>query len=396
MSNIFNPLSFFRRMPRQTLIQFLSPYPGFAGFDWESVGERRVEPIMDQCNSMPHAACARIFRIFRMVESLATPTGTQVLIEAARDIDLEIAEVIAAKKNSHERALWCYVEHKDIFESARTLSHIEGLPKRSWQTHKNLPMRSADVTEEMLAEFRQSLSAFFWITQGRGDKCKVEHRRREGNVDCFFAYPADYIDESFGYDEDGEFQFRSWNPAFEVVFACHLDGTTDIFAQGGKKIRESLSQIFARTILGAEDVPEALNPDCFDLDLFRNPNITFPTSPADNVISVRVKAMRVQFHGRKGGRVTFEIDGRRKDGSIYEVIADKLNERHARLADATILGVTLQAILRGANGKEKSIAFKISAPAFCDLEDSPEEQMLRRYLRLWKIEKDAEDVAAAA
>jgi hypothetical protein len=58
--------------------------------------------------------------------------------------------------------------------------------------------------------------------------------------------------------------------------------------------------------------------------------------------------------------------------------------------------VTLQAFLRGADGRETSLTFKITAPAFCDLEDSPEEQMLRRYLKIWKIEKDADDLATAA
>ena len=38
----------------------------------------------------------------------------------------------------------------------------------------------------------------------------------------------------------------------------------------------------------------------------------------------------------------------------------------------------------------------IAAPAFCDLEESPEEQLLRRYLKIWKIEKDADDLATAA
>jgi hypothetical protein len=77
-------------------------------------------------------------------------------------------------------------------------------------------------------------------------------------------------------------------------------------------------------------------------------------------------------------------------------MADKLAERHARLSSATVLGVTMQAFLRDAGGKERSLTFKISAPAFCDLEDSPEEQTLRKYLGEWKIEKHAGDLATAA
>lgn len=397
MPNLFNPLSFFRHVPNASLEQFFSSVPAFDGFDWSSVSERRIEPIMDRCNSIPSAECARVFRIFRMVESLANPIGTQVLVEAARDIDLDIAHAISQKQNAYERALWCYTQDRRIFEGARTLAHIENLPKRSWETLKGLPLRAIEVTPELLAEFGRGLSEYFWATQGRGDKCKVEHRRREGDVDCFFAHPADYIDERFGYDDDGQFEFRRWNPAFEVVFGYHRgDGTTDIYAQGGRKVRESLSRIFARAVLHVDHEPETAAEDCFDLEIFKNPAITFPTNPADNIILVRVLAMRLQFHGHHGGRITVAIDGRSKEGSVYDVIVDKLAERHARLTSATILGVTMQAFLRDADGKERSLTFKISAPAFCDLEDSPEEQRLRRYLSDWKIEKNAHNLATAA
>jgi hypothetical protein len=130
--------------------------------------------------------------------------------------------------------------------------------------------------------------------------------------------------------------------------------------------------------------------------MFKNPNITFPTNPADNINLVRVSAMRLHFHGRRGGRITFTKDGRSKEGSVYDVIADKLAERHARLSDVTVLSVTLQAFLRTDEGKERILPCKISAPSFCDLEDSPEEQMLRQYLREWKIEKHANQLATAA
>lgn len=397
MPNLFNPLSFFRHAPNASLQQFFSTIPAFDGFEWSSVSERRVDPILDRCNSIPSAECARIFRIFRMVESLANPMGTQVLIEAARDVNLEIAQAISQKQNGYERALWCYMQDKRIVEGARALAHIDNLPKRSWETMKNLPTKPIDVTPEMLAEFGRGLAGFFWTTQGRGDRCEVEHRRREGDVDCFFAHPADYIDESFGYGEDGQFEFRRWNPAFEVVFGYHrANGTTDVFAQGGRKVRDSLSQIFARAVLGVDHISETVAEDCFDLELFKNPAITFPTNPADNISAVRVLAMRLQFHGHRGGRITVAIDGRSKEGSVYDVIADKLAERHARLTSATVLGVTMQAFLRGADGKDRSLTFKISAPAFCDLEDSPEEQLLRRYLSDWKIEKHANDLATAA
>ena len=397
MPKVFNPLSFFRHVPNPLLQRFFSSVPAFDGFDWSSVSNWRVEPIIERCNMIAPAESTRIFNLFRMVESLANPGGTQVLIEAARDIDLDVAAEIGAEQNAHGRALCCYLRDKRIFRGARMLAHIDNLPRRSWETLKNLPLKAVDVTPEMLTELGRRFCEFFWTTQARGDKCMIEHRRREGDVDCFFAYPADYLEERFGYDDDGQLELQSRKPAFEVVFGYHrADGTTDIYVQGGRKVRQSLSRIFAGVVLGAEEIPEPLDQECFDLEVFKDPNITFPTNPADNITLVRVQAMRLQFHGHCGGRVTVAIDGRSKAGSVYELIADKLAEKHARLTNATVLGVTMQAFLRDADDKERSVMFKITAPAFCDLEDSPEEQCLRRYLREWGIEKNADDLATAA
>jgi hypothetical protein len=81
---------------------------------------------------------------------------------------------------------------------------------------------------------------------------------------------------------------------------------------------------------------------------------------------------------------------------VHDVIADKLNEKHARLADATVLSVVMQAFFRTPTGKDRSLTFRLAAPSFCDLEDSPEELTLRRYLREWKVEKDAVSLDNAA
>ena len=144
-------------------------------------------------------------------------------------------------------------------------------------------------------------------------------------------------------------------------------------------------------------MPEPLAEDSFDLDLFKNPDITFPTNTADNINLVRVQAMRLKFHGHRAGRITVAIeDPKSKTGSVYDLIDDKLAEKHARLTTATVLGVTLQAFMRDDDDKERIVPFKISAPATCDLGDRVEEQLLRRYLPAWGIEKHANNLATAA
>ena len=62
-----------------------------------------------------------------------------MLIEAARDRGLEITEQISSKQNAYERALWCYLDHAQFFEDARTLAHIDALARQSWEKRRGLP-----------------------------------------------------------------------------------------------------------------------------------------------------------------------------------------------------------------------------------------------------------------
>ena len=82
--------------------------------------------------------------------------------------------------------------------------------------------------------------------------------------------------------------------------------------------------------------------------------------------------------------------------SVNRNLPEVAEENQRIAATATIIGVTLQAFMRDAENKETIVPFKITAPATCDLGDTFEEQLLRRYLPEWGIEKHANDLAAAA
>ena len=400
MPIVFSLQSFLRRAPNALLKTFFTSYPTFTDFDWEAVSERRVDPILERFAEVPAADRQRALRTFRRVEMLANSEGSQVLIEAARDTNEEIAVQLGAMGSSRERALWTCMNYPRVFESARTLSHIDTLPKRSWETRKVPAVPSFHATDDMKSELGLRIAAYLQAVQGRGELCAVDHGSRDGEVEYFFAYPADYADELIGYDSDGQFERKSYHPAFEIMFGYHpADGTLDIYAQGGGSIRDHMVRAFCSAVLGIEQDPEPWPAPCFDLELFKNKNLTFPTRPADQISMVRVKAMRVQYYTGHGGKITFEIDGRRKEGSVHDVIGERFSGSHALLAEGTVLSVVMQAFLRTPAGKDRNLTFRLTAPSFCDLEDSPEELTLRGYLREWKVEKVAvslEDPAVTA
>ena len=272
MPAFFDLPSFFRRVSNPLLQRFFTDPPAFTGFDWAAASARKIEPILQRFNAMTPAERGDAFQVFRRAESLASSMGTQVLIEASRDKGGDMAGKLAAMNNAHDRAFWMCLEHPDIIDGARTLARIESLPKRMWESRQGLPVRQLEVTNDIKLELSRQIIEMFQPEQFRGEHCVVEHVRREGSIECFFAYPADYSDEREGYDLDGHFERTHWNPAFKIVFAYHsADGSLDIYAQGGTKIRSRLAHIFARAVLGADRDLMLPELDCFDLELLKDP-----------------------------------------------------------------------------------------------------------------------------
>ena len=397
MSAFFDLPSFIRRVSNPLLQRFFSDVEAFAEFDWATAGTRKTGPILQRFNLTTPEQRQKAFEIFRRTESLASSAGTQMLIEASRSKDPGIASKLAAMKSALDRAFWMCMEYPEIIDAARNLARIEALPKRMWETRQGLPMRQLVVSDAIREELQRLIKEMYQPEQCRADYCEVEHMRREGGIDLFFAYPADYWDEREGYDSAGQFERTSWNPAFKIVFAYHsADGSLDIYAQGGTKIRKRLAHIFARAVLGAEQELKLPDLDSFDLDVLKNPNLFFPTNPADRITRVRIQSLKLRFHGGKPATFEVSLDARRREGSIHEVLADKFKEQHARLVSATVAGAVIQAFFLTPAGKERSVMFRLSMPSFCDLEDSQDDQILRAYLPIWGIEKNANSLATAA
>lgn len=389
MPTQYNPRTVFRQTPNQTLQEFFSRYEDFAGFDWTAVTETKIEPIFAVWQRMPDPRRQEVAGILRRIHAMANPRGTAVLVETGNEEGIDLAPVVRQLKNAYARAFRVFLDYPQLFAAARTQFHIAMLPRRSWEKRNGLPRTSVAVTGEVIDELRRGISVYYLDLQGRGDKCKVDYRRRAG-VHSFYAYPADYPDEIIGYGDDGELARHPWNPAFEVVFRFDESaGTMDEYAEGGKRVRADLAGIFARVVLRQERQPELWEEPPFNLELLKGRNLAFPTDPADAIDLVRVTGIRVRVHQRPGGRLALDVDGADSSSDVYALLDATLDEHKISLANVTILEASLQAVFRKPDGKACSVSFKItSGGSHCDLGDSPEEEKLRRYLRVWGIERD--------
>jgi hypothetical protein len=111
-----------------------------------------------------------------------------------------------------------------------------------------LPKKPIEFTEATVSDLGRRISEYYRTRDGRGENCKVEYRHRSSGLDSFFAYPADYVEEIMGYDEDGELEQTPWSGAFEVAFNyAGAAGTVELFAEGGKQVRDDLSEIVSHS-----------------------------------------------------------------------------------------------------------------------------------------------------
>ena len=397
MASFFDLPTFFRRVSSTQLQRFFANYPAFDEFDWKTVKPRKIDSLLKRFALLPPEQREAAFQMFRRVDLLANPAGTQALIEASRWKPGDIPATLAIMRNAHDRALWTHMEHPDVIEHAHTLGRIDSLSKRMWATMHGLPASNLTGIDNITSELRRQIIGYLEPEQFRGKHCLVEHLQGEGGVECFFAYPSDYPAQRTGYDDAGNFQRNNWQPNFTIVFAFHSNrGALDIYSPGGAAVKNRLAQIFAYAAFERNEALRKPDSDCFDLGVLRSRDLTFPTHPADRISMVRIQSLRLQERESPGSGFEFHVNPRNRHERIQDKADTRLRNGYESLAEVMITSAVLQAFLMAPDGKERSILFRISAPSFCDLGDSPEEQTLRKYLQTWGIERHANYLATAA
>ena len=392
MSQPYNPRVVVEKTPNALLQKFFTKFPNFADFDWKKLVENDAEPILQRVRASNEPLRHLIGVRFRQAHALADSHGTSVLIAAAGDHGLSIADDLAARKNAYERAFWCLVEYPKLFDSERIYAYTYSLPKSSRETRVGFPEGKIAVTEEIINDLRQQIKDAF-KDEKRADVCTVDHREHDG-FHLFHAYPSDYVDEIDSYGPDDQLTSVSVKPPFPVVyFLDQITGGVTVLAKGGGDKIEALFNGFAKAVFNATAPPKA-GKKTYGLNLFKDPKFEFKTDPAHQLRRLRVTAMKIHFPGQPRRRARFQVDIHDMHDDIYKLLTAKLRGGLAELTRSTILSVDLQAVFGCPGGKEEKIEFGISTPRWCTLGHDGREGILRRYLRTWGFESDGKRVAA--
>ncbi|RJP18953.1 MAG: hypothetical protein C4529_11865 [Deltaproteobacteria bacterium] len=392
MANDYAPRDFLRQVQIALLREYFGRRKELGDIEWDKLKEAEIEPIHDAWHGLPDLARKEIESDFRRIHAMGGPDGTRAIIEEGQFHQLDLTPDLDAVEGHVNKAFWTFMNHGQVFNVAERLHRADHMNGRYWRKRKDIPKKQPDVRRQALEELANAVAAYYWEKQGRGSPCRAETYLRAGRNHYFFVYPKDYSDTFTGYDDDGKFERRPWNPAFEVVYIYYPeDSALDLYVQGDKNVVRDLQELFSRAILHEELGEETRNSVPYELNGLKRRDFSFPTEPADRVLEVRVSALKLSLVGSTKKRITFEAtDSKASRDAVYELMETALHERRLPLSMVNVYSAVIKMVFENTNGHgrpTKVLTFRVSYPNSCNLKDSPEELVAKKCLKEWKIER---------
>ncbi|MDR1962378.1 MAG: hypothetical protein LBQ50_01205 [Planctomycetaceae bacterium] len=372
------------RMVDKSLLQSFFELIGVKvdGFLWEDVNRRHIEPLYKLFDALPPELRDRVEVALRDIHALACEKGMEELGKAAEE--LHAAEdswksIYVSDNNLYTKSLSAWLHHRDIFEHAIRYFEVDSLSK--WRKRLDLPKITPTFDEEKRTELENELEQFFSAKQGRGFVCTVEMFSRPNGSFYFFAYPDDYVQDSYIHDENEILVSQTIRPTFEIVFAYNsIEGTSELYAKLPKKILEELEVIFLRILLDV--IPEEEKESPYHLAMLLDPDFTLHTRPEDH-INARVVSLALAWENDK--EVIFVS---RRSHSARELAMGSVKLTMALKYAAVKKAKFRFEFQNPVTGKYKTLTFEIGIPHFCTLKNQQPAfvEKAQFYLQQWGIE----------
>lgn len=374
---------------------FVEEHKVLGDLAWESLSARWIEPLVEAWSDLKHDVCRNVEVILQVVNELSDGRAHRVLMEDVERMRPELRDQVMAWTGAADRALWLYLQARDLFDEAAKFAKAEayrdGQFANRWNSMPKVPL---NVTPAMKAALEGGVRDYYHQKELRAKRCCVHHSRRPNGTDYFYAYIPEWADKRLGFDPNGDLTPQELNFAFHDVFIFDPnDGSLEIIAKGGQKVRMPLRRTFCDTVLSINVSDTDPIKPCYHLDHLLDPDFSFTTEPEDRIASVWVKRMRF-VSAERGPKVFSDtLDfGERVPWSEARVIAlEALAGLPGDRADWCISSVGLQLeFLSDGRRKSTTMTFQISTPNTCDLKSKPEhaQEVGARCIRRWGILRD--------
>lgn len=400
MNRQYSPRTFIRHAPNALLKQYFDTEEIDLAISWDELRETDDGPIFAAIDRLPPEQARQVHGDFSMANDLACSNGVVAIIEEATLWNQDWSEQFAEMTNDYERAMWTFLNEPLRFVAAGAFHEMDRVTF-SW--HRFVGTRlEAQSDDEAREVFGAALSAYY-RRQGRGRHCHVDVYRRTGPERyCYFAYPEDAAQSELGYDDEGRFQRRPRQSAFEVIFVYRPEeGIVDLYARGDKRQKSALAELFCVNILGLTGLPDEDGREPFNLAVLKDPTFAFRTDPRDGVLGVDVRLMRLDlpFDATKGAgrRITFEAKSTPcAPKALHVLIREAIREFPITMRDVQIGRAKLCFTFRPVgDARPKTLTFEVGYPDRCTLKDAPYDQIARKYLGEWGIARNGDTARLA-
>lgn len=359
---------------------------GHGEFDphWGDLKKREIDPLLDYLGELPLDQLNAIESVFRSVFELGCPTGFDALIEAGPHCGVsDLAALVPGGLCPYGLSMWAWLNHRNVFEKAQIIYQVEQLSW--WRKRNDLPQVDPDQSPEAREQLETAISSLL-KSQGRGKDCTVETFTR-GNVDHYFAYPDDFVQNVMVHD-GGKLAPEAFRQTMLIVFAYdRTEGTLETFAKLPKPMKERLEGIFAAAILHWElgtHEPDA----AYELNQLKDVTFKLKTDAEDRVrVRIHKKRLSAKHSGR---RVHVEIDDEDPDDNIHKAIAECINLDEMPLSEWNVTQVTFCfEFLPHGDRKPGQQSFDVTFPRSCSLRNARPErvELIQKYLKRWKIDR---------
>ena len=390
MAHAYTLSTFLRQTPNALLATYFTRRGLLRLVDFSSLGKTETKPIMTAIEGLDSDVRASVEADFQSIFSLATKSGTRVIVDQAALRGLFIADEIEAMENHYHRALWLWLEHdagssSTLFDDCVTVARFDQLSFSASRRRKDLPEQVPGYDDSVLQDMAAAISGIY-KRQGRGYRCKVDHYLRiEPTRHCFYAYPEDFTTSELQFDGPSLAR-RTRKSVFDVAFVFRPDeGVLEISAPGKKKDIQTLQEVFCRCALGMDRLPPLNNSRCYELNGLKNRSFQFPTDPLDRIARVDVAALRLQVNGQPRQRFWIESDPR-SGVSLYDWMEQVVDQNSVPLSMLDVAQARIRVEWEPEKGsKPRTATFTLGVPDSCTLKDEPHHLVVKRYLKAWTI-----------
>lgn len=334
--------------------------------------EDTVEAVRKVLREQPDSVQQEIERDFSEINYLANEKGSQNLLAEAKDQGLSLPLDKFVEMNNHDRALWFFNNHPDIFQQADAVQQFYDL--EGWK-RAPAPTKDIDFILSRKEALNEALRKYYGEKEALGKYGEVEMYPKEGRV-YVVARLTGNAENNFVPDEktNGLIQDGTRRRLFEVYYLYRQNkeeknnAELEIKARGGYTKQHDLLNVFSKSVFNTELDD---SKQTYDLELLKNPRFSMVSDPEDQLEWWWLKALELRLPDGSRTKITVPGDNKYGADAMWERL--KAQNLADKMTDAIVNRAELQMKFKTTKKRQKgSVSFYLTWKDTCSLSSNKE------------------------